>query len=163
VGRANVGGDAVHRIPVQHSEPSPQAGRPSMIRSVRRTLALALGPVAVLAAQSTKAPPAAMSLIREADLKRDMYALAGDDMGGREAGTLDEMRASMWLADEMRKIGLTPRGEGGSWFQWWNMRRTRIATGSSSVQLRGHTYTLWTDITPTSNAAADISSTTVFV
>src|SRR5512141_1558528 len=85
-----------------------------------------------LAAQSPKPPspaarpPAAMSLIREADLKRDMYALAGDEMRGREAGTLDEMRASIWIADEMRKIGLTPRGDGGTYFQWWNMRRTRI-------------------------------------
>src|SRR5262245_16931916 len=88
----------------------------------------------VVGAQGAKVPatsparsPAAMSAIREADLKRDMYALAGDEMRGREAGTLDEMRASMWVAEEMRKIGLTPRGEGGTWFQWWNMRRTRIS------------------------------------
>jgi hypothetical protein len=112
---------------------------------------------------STPRPPAAMSAIRQADLKRDMYALAGDEMRGREAGTLDELRASMWLADEMRKIGLSPRGEDGSYFQWWNMRRTRIATGSSSVTLRGRTLALWTDITPTSNAAADVTGTTVFV
>src|SRR5947208_16927700 len=95
-----------------------------------------------VAAQLTKSaasfsmrPPAAMSLIHEADLKRDMYALAGDEMRGREAGTLDEMRASMWIAEEMRKIGLAPRGEDGTYFQWWNMRRTRISTGSSSVTL----------------------------
>src|SRR5262245_44931872 len=90
---------------------------------------------ATLGAQAAKTPtsrPAAYSAIREADIKRDMYALAGDEMRGREAGTLDEMRASMWLAEEMRKIGLVPRGEGGSWFQWWNMRRTRISSVSSS-------------------------------
>jgi hypothetical protein len=104
-----------------------------------------------------------MSAIREADLKRDMYALAGDEMRGREAGTLDEMRASMWLADEMRRIGLAPRGDGGTYFQWWNMRRTRIATGSSGVTLGGRTLALWTDITPTSNAVADVTGTTVFV
>src|SRR5262249_25638644 len=102
-------------------------------------------------------PPAAMSLIREADLKRDMYAPAGDDMRGREAGTVDEMRASMWVADEMRKIGLVPRGEDGSFFQWWNMRRTRISTVSSSVTLDGKPLALWTDIVPTSNVAADVS------
>jgi hypothetical protein len=108
-------------------------------------------------------PPAAMSAIREADLKRDMYALGGDEMRGREAGTLDEMRASMWVADEMRKIGLTPRGEGGTWFQWWNMRRTRISSVSSSVTFRGKPLALWSDITPTSNVAADVSGTTMFV
>ena len=62
---------------------------------------------APLSAQ-TKAPtklPAAYSLIQESDLKRDLYYLAGDSMRGREAGTLDEMRASMWIADQLRKIG----------------------------------------------------------
>ena len=132
--------------------------------------AMTAAAASTLAAQSSKStnavgtrPPAAMSVIREADLKRDMYALAGDAMRGREAGTLDELRASMWIADEMRKIGLVPRGEDGTYFQWWNMRRTRISTGSSSVSLRGRTLALWTDITPTSNAVADVSGTTVFV
>src|SRR5512146_1315806 len=104
---------------------------------------VALVAASTLSAQTPKPsavrPPAAMSAIREADLKRDMYALAGDEMRGREAGTLDEMRTSMWLADEMRKIGLVPRGEDGTYFQWWNMRRTRISSGSSSVTLRGRT------------------------
>src|SRR5947208_1045105 len=98
-------------------------------------------------------PPAAMCAIREVDLKRDMYALAGDEMRGREAGTLDEMRASMWLAEEMRKIGLKPDGEGGSWFQWWNMRRTRVSNTSSSVKIGARTLALWTEIAPKCNSA----------
>ena len=107
--------------------------------------------------------PKGMSLIREADLKRDMYAMAGDNMRGREAGTIDEMRASMWLAEEMRKSGVKPMGEDGGWFQWWNMRRTRVSSISSAVTLNGKAMTLWTEITPTSNAAADVSAPTVFV
>jgi len=139
---------------------------------MRRIISSSLIPLAAsaLGAQNAKAPasgvthpPAAMSLIREADLKRDMYALGGDDMRGREAGTLDEMRASMWVAEEMRKIGLVPRGEGGTWFQWWNMRRTRISSVSSSVTFHGKPLALWSEITPTSNAAADVIGTTMFV
>ena len=107
--------------------------------------------------------PAAMSAIREADLKRDLYALAGDAMRGREAGTLDEMRASMWLADEMRRIGLAPRGDDGSWFQWFNMRRTRISNTTGSVRIGGRSLALWTEIVPASNAVADVSGTTIFV
>jgi hypothetical protein len=107
--------------------------------------------------------PAAMSAIRQADLERDMYALAGDEMRGREAGTLDEMRASMWLAEQMRKIGVTPHGDAGSWFQWFNMRRTRISTVASSVKSGDRTLALWTDITPASNAAADVAGPTVFI
>jgi hypothetical protein len=111
---------------------------------------------------SVPRPPAAISAITEADIKRDLYALAGDAMRGREAGTLDEMRASMWLADEMRKIGLAPRGEDGTFFQWWNMRRTRISSGSS-VTLGGRKLELWTDVAPTSNGAAEVSGVTAFV
>src|SRR6185436_12239290 len=116
-----------------------------------------------MAAQSATKPPSAMSAIREADIKRDMYAMAGDALRGREAGTIDEMRASVWVADEMEKIGLSPMGDMGSWFQWWNMRRTRLSSISSSVSLNGQALTLWKDITPTSNTAGDVSAVTKFV
>jgi len=108
-------------------------------------------------------PPAAMSVIREADLKRDLYAMASDDMRGREAGTLDEMRASAWVAEEMRKIGVAPMGENGTWYQWWNIRRARVSTVSSSVQLGGRPLSFWTEVTPTSNTAIDVSAQTIFV
>jgi len=114
----------------------------------------------VLGAQAN--PPAAISAIREQDLKRDLYTMAGDAMRGREAGTLDEMRASGWVAEQMREIGLAPMGNDGTWFQWWNMRRTRISTGNSSVQVGGRALALWTEITPASNAAADVSGSTLF-
>jgi hypothetical protein len=134
-------------------------------RAATRFLLLTMLASGSLAAQAPaqKSPPAAMSVIREADLRRDLFALAGDEMRGREAGTTDEMRASMWLAEEMRKIGLSPRGDGGSWFQWWNMRRTRISSTTSSVKLGGRTLALWTEITPASNVAADVSAPTIFI
>ena len=124
---------------------------------------------APLGAQTTRPisaalkPPAAIKAIRESDIKRDLYALASDAMRGREAGTIDEMRASMWLAEEMRKIGLVPKGDRGSWFQWWNMRRSRISTTSSSVSLAGQPLALWTDVIPATNTAIDVSAPTIFV
>ncbi len=136
------------------------------IRYVARHLSLFTLVVPVLSAraQATKsaAVPAAMSAITEADLKRDLYAMAGLDMRGREAGTNDEMRASMWLADQMRKIGVAPAGTDGSYFQWWNMKRTRVSNASSSVKIGGRTVALWTDIVPNGNAPVDVSGMTVF-
>ena len=136
-----------------------------MILSMRISVISLLVLAVPVAAQSRKVPtpPAAMSAIKEADIKRDMYAMAGPSMRGREAGTLDEMRASMWVADQMRAIGLKPAGEDGTFFQWWNMRRTRISTVSSSVQVGGKPVALWTEISPTTNVAADVSASTVFV
>ena len=132
---------------------------------MRRTLLLlpfVLLP-AQLAAQVTAKPQTAINAIREADLKRDLYNLASDDMRGREAGTIDEIRASVRVADEMEKIGLRPSGDMGSWFQWWNMRRTRISSTSSSVQLNGRALSLWTEVTPTTNTLGDVAGPTLFV
>jgi hypothetical protein len=125
------------------------------------TLALPGAPAAQAPRQGTL--PAAISAIRKQDLERDMYALAGDHFRGREAGTLDEMRASMWVAEAMRKIGVVPMGEDSTFFQWWDMRRTRISTANSSVRLAGQPLALWTDVAPTTNNAADVTGTTVFV
>ncbi|HEX7546209.1 MAG TPA: M28 family peptidase, partial [Gemmatimonadaceae bacterium] len=125
---------------------------------------------ATLGAQATGSPmkapvavPAAIAAIKEADLRRDLYTMAGESMRGREAGTLDELRASAWLADQFRTIGVAPKGDDGTYFQWWNMRRTRISTVSSSVALDGRALALWTEITPTSNLKGDVSTQTVFV
>ncbi len=117
---------------------------------------------ASIGAQTLK-PPAAINSIREGDLKRDLAIMGGDALRGREAGTIDEMRASVWVADEMEKIGLAPLGDMGSWFQWWNMRRTRISSTSSAILLNGRPMALWTEITPTTNVAVDVSAQTIFV
>jgi hypothetical protein len=116
---------------------------------------LAIQLAAPLGAQSGGSAPApgvppAISQIRQADLERDLYTLAGDSMRGREAGTLDEMRASMWLAEQMRRIGLVPKGEDGSWFQWWNMRVTRISDSATTVRIGDKQYALWTESQRTS-------------
>ena len=73
----------------------------------------------------------AESAIRESDLKRDLFALAGDHFRGREAGSLDELKASMWLADQLRAIGAQPAGDDGTYFQFFNMQRTRLQKSST--------------------------------
>jgi hypothetical protein len=128
----------------------------------RPTLAsIALLLATSLAAQTT--PPPAMKAIREADLRRDMETMASDAFRGREAGTIDEMHASVWVADQMRKIGLEPMGDGGTYFQWWNMRITRLSKVSSSIALNGKPMAMWSEITPTSNAAVDVSGPTMWL
>ncbi len=95
-----------------------------------------------LAQKSAKEIPAAISAIREADLRRDVTEMAGPDMRGREGGTIDEMRASMWLADVYRKIGLKPLGENGTYFQWFDMTRTRVSTTASRASIGGQAMNL---------------------
>jgi len=102
-----------------------------------------------------------MAAIKQADLKRDLYAMAGDAMRGREAGTVDEMRASIWVAEQLRQIGVKPAGQDGSYFQWWNMRRTRISTVSSSVRVAGTALTLWSDIVPNGMIGVTVDAPTI--
>ncbi|HET7552722.1 MAG TPA: M28 family peptidase [Gemmatimonadaceae bacterium] len=139
---------------------------PMLLRASATLLAIQLSaPLAAQSAGSAPAPdvPQAISEIRRADLERDLYTMAGDSMRGREAGTLDEMRASMWLAEQMRQIGLVPKGGDGSWFQWWNMRVTRISDSATTVRIGARQYALWTDVVPVTNTEVTISAPTKFV
>ena len=52
-------------------------------------------------AQSYKKP--LVSAITEKDLRTDMYQMAADQFWGREAGTLDELKVSMWFADKIKE------------------------------------------------------------
>ena len=70
--------------------------------------------------------------IREADLKADLFALAGDAMRGREGGTLDEMTASAWVAERARDAGLLPAGDNGTYFQFFPLERFRVSAGSTA-------------------------------
>jgi hypothetical protein len=118
-----------------------------------------LGAVALAACASSSAPPSgavpsgsastasgrgtypALGSIVEADLRRDLFALGGDHFRGREAGTLDELRASVWLAERMREAGMQPAGDDGTYFQWFSIRRyrqsdeSRIRIGNESLVL----------------------------
>ncbi len=92
-------------------------------------------------ATTTGAPPAdaspddppALSAISQEDLRRDLFVLASQAMRGREAGTIDELRASAWIAEQARAAGLEPMGDDGTYFQFWPMRRARISTDSRVI------------------------------
>ena len=105
--------------------------------------------------RAASAPPG-LAAIREVDLRRDMEALAGDAMRGREAGTLDELRASAWLAERARAAGLEPAGEDGTYFQFWPMRRA-VNSPASRASYDGTPLDLDTDavVTPPADATID--------
>jgi hypothetical protein len=91
--------------------------------------ALSLGLPLITFAQK-KSATNAQAAIREADIKRDLFVLAADKYRGREGGTLDELRASAWLAEQIRAIGLQPAGDEGTYFQFFQIQRTRLTTAS---------------------------------
>lgn len=102
------------------------------------------------------ARPPALDRFKDAEIRKDLFALAGDAMRGREAGTLDEMRASIWVADRAREAGLLPAGDDGSYFQWWPMRRVRVGQ-ASSVTIDGQPLALWRDVVVTAPVMASLT------
>jgi hypothetical protein len=106
--------------------------------------------------------PPAFGAIREADLRRELATLASDTFRGREAGTLDELRASAWLAERARAAGLQPAGDDGTYFQFWPMRRVRVA-GSSRIELSGRAFALWREATLVSPTDATVDAPVVWV
>ena len=124
--------------------------------SIRTLVLVALiGLPAPLVAQTTKPGtgrhseiPTAYSAIREADLRHDVGEMASPGMRGREGGTIDEMRASIWVAEQYRKIGLKPMGEDGTFFQWFDMTRTRVSVTASKASIGGQAMTLFGDFIP---------------
>ena len=112
-------------------------------------------PPRTIVSRRVDAPPG-LAAIRESDLRRDMQALAGDAMRGREAGTLDELRASAWLAERARAAGLEAAGDDGTYFQFWSMRRA-VNSPASRASYDGTPLDLNTDavVTPPVDATID--------
>ena len=107
--------------------------------------------------------PAGYAAIREADLRRDVGEMASPAMRGREGGTLDEMRASMWVAEQYRRIGLQPAGDDGTWFQWFDIVRTRISTTASRASIGAQAMTLFGDMIPLNVVPAEASGAVLWV
>jgi hypothetical protein len=113
----------------------------------------------VTLAQPKKAP---VEAIRSADLKRDLYRLADDHFRGREAGTLDELKASTWLAEEARKAGLEPAGDDGTWFQFFSLIRERVSN-RSTIKIGDRSFALWKDAIVYEPSFATVDAPIVFV
>jgi hypothetical protein len=122
-----------------------------------------VGLAAPLGAQRAGGIPAAYSAIREADLRRDIGEMASPSMRGREGGTRDELRAAMWLAEQYRRIGLTPKGEDGTWFQWFDITRTRVSVTASHARIGTQAMTLFGDMIPTSVVPAEADGTVLWI
>jgi len=123
-------------------------------------LCLVLAVTSSLLAQLNNPP--GLNLIRVEDLKTDLYALADAHFNGRSAGTLDELKASMWLGEKYRSIGLKPAGDDGTYFQYFNIVRNHIAD-NSSIQINNTTYALWKDVAIAQMANINLNAPIIYL
>jgi Zn-dependent M28 family amino/carboxypeptidase len=114
-------------------------------------LALAVAAPSLIAQQSCPAntPGATMPVtyqggptvaaITACDLMTRLYLFSADSMRGREAGTADAIRATAYIEREIRRLGLHPAGDNGTFFQ--NMPVTaHIVNRSSTISAGGQIF-----------------------
>ena len=111
------------------------------MKRVARVVAVVLA-VCVAAGARMQDP---IDRIREAEIKDDLFTLAGDAMRGREGGTLDEMTASMWLAERARAAGMQPAGDNGTFFQFFPLERMRVSA-ASTIEIAGNRLQMGRDV-----------------
>lgn len=111
--------------------------------------------------QPLKNPPG-VTLVKQDDLKKDLYMLADARFSGRSAGTLDELNASVWIAEKFRSMGLQPMGDNGTYFQFFSMWRNRVAD-KSTLSLNGKNLLLWKDASIAQMANASIDAPIVYL
>ena len=88
--------------------------------------------------------PPTGSAISAGDLMTRLYLYADDSLQGREAGTIGHMKATAYIADQVRRLGLVPAGDNGTYFQNvpFISRRFDPAT---TITVDGGTLTAFTD------------------
>jgi hypothetical protein len=102
-----------------------------------------------LAYQGSPTVPA----ITPCDLMTRLYIYSADSLRGREAGTPDAIHATAWIEQEVRRLGLRPAGDNGTYFQAMPVS-ARVVTSASTIVSGGKTFHTDVDFYP-GGATAD--------
>lgn len=121
-----------------------------MLRTLRRAAVCSFGLPLVLAAQQAVGPlkhdPKPTSAdISVADLMTRLYIFADDSMMGRAAGTANHDRGTDYIASELKKLGLKPAGENGTFFQTVPLVRRSVDADQSMLMVDGRHLIFGTD------------------
>jgi hypothetical protein len=65
----------------------------------------------------TVSPAPTTAAITERDLKIRLYQFADDSMQGRQIGRIGNMKGTDYIAAEVKRLGLVPAGDDGTYFQ----------------------------------------------
>jgi hypothetical protein len=82
-------------------------------RITRRALPSALGLMLSVAAVAQRP----VDLIQTSNIKAEMFFLSADEMAGRKTASHDAQIAANYIASEFLRFGLKPMGDGGTYFQ----------------------------------------------
>jgi len=100
----------------------------------------------------THQPQPTTPAITVADLMTRLYIFADDSMQGRETGTVGHVKSTAYIAREVQRLGLTPAGDNGGYFQNVPMIR-RAFDLASTITVGGTTLHAGTDFVATARGA----------
>ena len=92
------------------------------------------------------AGPPTTAAITPLDLATRLYKFADDSMMGRQAGTLWNDKGTDYIESEVRRLGLLPAGENGTYFQ--SALVTRELADGSTLGIDGAVLEPWKDFAP---------------
>jgi hypothetical protein len=84
----------------------------------------------------------AVDSITEEDVRRRVWVIAHDSMGGRATPSRGLNQTAAYIASEFAKFGLEPAGDGGSFVQWYPLSRSRLDAAKSSLTLTAGNVTV---------------------
>ena len=70
--------------------------------------------------------------ISEKNLRKHVAYLASDKLQGRGTGTPAELKAAEYIAKQFKKIGLSPKGDNGTWFHAFGFKKSSDPHGGIS-------------------------------
>jgi hypothetical protein len=117
-------------------------------------------PLPVVTLPRTHAPRATRPDISAADLMTRLYIFSDDSMQGREAGTIGNVKGTTYIASEIRKMGLEPAGDNGTYFQTIPVM-TRALDPGSTFTAGGTPLTMFKDYAVASSGPVDLASVAV--
>src|SRR5215207_46031 len=90
--------------------------------------------------------PPTRAAIAAGDMMTRLYILADDSMMGRSAETAYNAKGALYIERELRRMGLQPAGENGTYFQF--PLEQREIDPATSMSVGGRSLTLWTEFAP---------------
>jgi len=86
--------------------------------------------------------------ITAADLMTRLYIFADDSMQGRETGTRGHILSTDYIARELRRLGLAPAGDSGTYFQNVPLLNRPFDASRSALSVNGTPLTPGVDFVP---------------
>ncbi len=118
------------------SLPLPLAAQASASNAARGELPLKL------------APRPTAPAISAADLMTRLYIFADDSMMGRQVGTEYNLKGTSYIEGELRRLGLQPAGENGTYFQNIPLFAYSVDSAATSMSVGGKKLLYGTDYFP---------------